>query len=568
MNVSGLFGLILLMILAGACAPKPRGEEPLQAIDRAITPHATESLPPAAPPPQIRAALLPEPVTTPRGLPPSEESYFDISADRVAARAFFLGLVKGTNTNMVVHPKVAGEISVTLKRTTVPEVLEIVNNVYGYPYIKTGSTYQVMPLGLQSRTFAVDYINLVRQGQSETRVNSGQVTQGDNSEDNVSSTSKEQKPASLISTSSNSDFWSDLTHALQGIVGTEDGRVVVVQPQASAVVVVAMPDELQQVDVYLQTIKQNLRRQVVIEARIIEVTLDDGFQSGINWGSLMANSAGDSLILGQTGGGQIFSNGTSGNAGVSGSLAEGGILPDVLGTAAFGGVFSAALNLKDFNAFIELLQQQGDVQVLSSPRISTVNNQKAVIKVGTDEFFLTDVSSDTVTGTSSNNSVDVTLTPFFSGIALDVTPQIDAQGAVVLHVHPTVSEVVDQTKQLSVFGGTGSTNQTLSLPLAKSTVRETDSIIRANSGQIVMIGGLMKDKQTTQEAGIPLLSDLPLLGGLFRHNKTLSQKSELVILLRPQVMVQPQDWNQLLERSRLRIQAMSPQFKRDWLPRP
>lgn len=567
MRVFCLFGLILLLLLATACAPKPRGEEPLQAIDRAIQPNVPQPTSPPPPPPQVREALLAESMTRTAHLKRPEETYFDISADRVAAREFFLGLVKGTNSNMVVHPKVIGEISVTLKRTTVPEVLEIVNNVYGYPYVKTGSTYQVLPLGLQSRTFSVDYINLIRQGRSETRVNSGQVTQGDNERDGES-TSKSQQPASLIETSSNSDFWSDLNKALQGIIGVEDGRTVVVQPQASAVVVVAMPDELQQVEVYLQTIEKNLQRQVVIEARIIEVTLDDGFQSGINWGALVTESNGKTLTLGQSGGGQIFSGETNLIAGNSGSLARGGVLPNGLETSAFGGVFSAALSLSDFNAFIEFLQQQGDVQVLSSPRISTVNNQKAVIKVGTDEFFLTDVSSDTVTGTSSNNSVDITLTPFFSGIALDVTPQIDAQGGVVLHVHPTVSEVVDQTKQLSVFGGTSSTNQTLSLPLAKSTVRETDSIIRANSGQIVMIGGLMKDNQTTRETGVPLLSDLPLLGGLFRHTKTLAQKSELIILLRPQVIVQPQDWNRMLEKSRRRIQEMSPQFQRDWLPHP
>ncbi len=110
------------------------------------------------------------------------------------------------------------------------------------------------------------------------------------------------------------------------------------------------------------------------------------------------------------------------------------------------------MTFNDFAAFIELLETQGDVQVLSSPRIATINNQKAVIKVGSDEFFVTDISSTTVTGTATTTSPDITLTPFFSGIALDVTPQIDAGGRVTLHVHPTISQVTDQQKTITVAG--------------------------------------------------------------------------------------------------------------------
>ncbi len=556
MKIIGLhLSIVLFLVLAG-CAPKPRGQEPLQAIDKALAsaPLTHRSLVPP-PPPEISAALLPQPTSAAEVKLPASEPRFDISADRIPAREFFLGLVKGTSTNIVVHPEVDGQISLALKDTTVAEVLEVVNNVYGYPYVKTGSIYQVLPLGLQVRTFSVNYLNLVRKGSSETRVSSGQVSQTESGE----GTKKEQTAGSLIETSSNADFWTELAQALKGIVGEEDGRTVVVQAQASAVVVVAMPEELQAVEAYLQTIQENLRRQVVIEARIIEVTLDDGFQSGINWGAL-ADGSELSAAIGQTGGSSSLNSGFSSSAGVTGNLGQGGSLPNALGTAAFGGVFSMALSLNNFKTFIELLQQQGDVQVLSSPRVSTVNNQKAVIKVGTDEFFLTDVSSDTVTGTSSSNSVDITLTPFFSGIALDVTPQIDANGSVILHVHPTVSEVNDQTKELKV-----SNSDTLSLPLARSTVRESDSIVRAESGQIVMIGGLMKDNLVQQNAGVPVLSSIPWFGALFRHTKTVSQKSELVILLRPQVMTDSEDWRQLLDKSRQRIQSFSPQMQREWM---
>jgi len=171
------------------------------------------------------------------------------------------------------------------------------------------------------------------------------------------------------------------------------------------------------------------------------------------------------------------------------------------------------------------------VQVLSSPRISTMNNQKAVIKVGSDEFFVTRVSSNnTTTGTTTTTTPEIELTPFFSGIALDVTPQIDAAGEVILHVRPAVSEVVDQTKTLTVFG------QEQRLPLAFSSMRESDSIVRAKNGQIIVIGGLMQDVQRDNQAGLPVLGDLPGIGHMFRHTQKSRRKSELVILLKPVVV--------------------------------
>ncbi len=222
---------------------------------------------------------------------------------------------------------------------------------------------------------------------------------------------------------------------------------------------------------------------------------------------------------------------------------------------AFGGVFSAALKVgSDFTAFIELLKTQGKVHVLSSPRVATVNNQKAVIKVGSDEFFVTDVRSNTnvTTGALSTQS-NVELTPFFSGVALDVLPQISAQGMVTLHVHPTVSEVREQVKNISV-----SSTDNISVPLAFSTIRESDTVIRARSGQVVVIGGLMQNRTQNDVASVPVLGDLPIVGGLFRHTRQVTRKSELVILLRPQVVSGQRDWSAALKAARRNIDDFAP----------
>jgi MSHA biogenesis protein MshL len=563
LKIRQVFFPIFLVMLVTACAPLPRGGTPEVAIQQAM--ESTQASQPdktaPLPPPEIRSMLIPRELKSPLVPSQDDESRFDIAASQVPARDFFMSLVEGSPANMVVHPAVSGEISVDLKNTTISEVLQVIDNVYGYPYIKTGNVYQVMPAALQARTFQVNYLNLVRKGVSQTRVSSGQITQveSDGNENGDNSRSSSTISGSQIDTESNADFWTELRAAIQGLVGSEGNRKVIVQPQASVVVVVAMPDELRMVEAYLDTIQNNLQRQVVIEAKIIEVSLADGFQSGINWAILDDNSNGRGMLFGQSGGGSIFSEGISESAGNSGNLIPGlGLLPNALDSSVFGGVFSLAVNFNDFQAFVEMLETQGDVQVLSSPRISTVSNQKAVIKVGSDEFFVTDISSDTTTGTTTNSTSDITLTPFFSGIALDVTPQIDPTGQITLHIHPTVSEVVDQNKQINVFG----VNQTI--PVAFSTVRESDSVVHARSGQLVVIGGLMQEKTTKDEAGIPVLSKIPGLGALFRHTKSVSRKSELVILLRPQVITSSADWEATIEASRQRLDRLAPQLQKNW----
>ena len=248
-----------------------------------------------------------------------------------------------------------------------------------------------------------------------------------------------------------------------------------------------------------------------------------------------------------------------GNSGIAGNA--GNLNPqnpqEIDGTAAqaFGGVFSLAINTGSFTAFIELLKTQGNVQVLSSPRVATVNNQKAVIKVGQDEFFVTDISTTPVTSSAETSSAsDITLTPFFSGIALDVTPQIDNRGGVTLHVHPSVSEVLDQTKNFVVDG------RVQSLPLAQSRVRESDSIIYANSGQIVVIGGLMQQITGEELAATPVLGDVPFFGTAFRQTKQVSSKTELVILLKPLVVEGPGGWSDPIAQSTRQLEQLDRGF--------
>jgi MSHA biogenesis protein MshL len=311
-----------------------------------------------------------------------------------------------------------------------------------------------------------------------------------------------------------------------------------------------MPEQHRHIKEYLDTVQEIAQRQVIIEAKIIEVTLSDGYQAGINWVAVAENSKGDTYTFGQRTPPAGF-GGDIDDLGGNPILLEPGNVTTGFVSSTLGSAFAMAFDIGDFNSFIELLEAQGETRVLSSPRVSTLNNQKAVIKAGSDEFFVTDISSDTVTGTASATSRDITLTPFFSGIALDVTPQISANGDIILHIHPTVSEVTDQQKVVTISG------ETDTLPLAFSEIRESDSIVRAKSGQVIVIGGLMRRRTQTDVFGMPVLRHIPGIGKLFQSTREIETKTELVILLKPIVVDNDNVWTQMTEESLQRIRTQT-----------
>ena len=216
----------------------------------------------------------------------------------------------------------------------------------------------------------------------------------------------------------------------------------------------------------------------------------------------------------------------------------------------------------NFAALLNFLETQGNVQVLSSPRIATINNQKAILKVGTDDYYVTGVTSSSST-TNSNGSTTpstptINLQPFFSGISLDVTPQIDGENNVVLHVHPSISTVTEKQKVVDL----GTLIGKYTLPLASSTVNETDSVVRVQDGNIVAIGGLMKQKQSSDANGLPgtTSSGLGLLFGGARNS--LLEKSELVILIKSTIIHNDSSWKDDLVETQSRVQQLDPRLAR------
>ncbi len=476
------------------------------------------------------------------------EKRLEIAAKSVNAKDFFAALVEGSPYSIAVHPEVAGSITLSLSDVTLAEALDVVQEVYGYEIRRNKRVIQVYPAGIRTETMALDYLFLKRFGQSSTSINSGGVSENDpNNSNNGNSSNNSNNSYSGSNNSNNnnnnqntnsgiqifteneSDFWTELEETLTALVGNENGRSVIVSPQAGLVTVRALPGEISSVKKFIKDTQTRLHRQVIIEAKIMEVTLKDNYQQGVRWDEVLGSIGNTNLTFATTG----------------------NIVGDVI-SSAVGGATSLSVSGTDFSGVIELLQTQGNVQVLSSPRITATNNQKAIIKVGEDEYFVTDVSSTTTTGTSTTVTPEVDLTPFFSGIALDVTPQIDEDGDVILHVHPSVTLTDEQTKVITLG------DQDIVLPLAQSSVRESDTIIRAKTGEIVVIGGLIETRKTDVESKTPLLGDIPFVGELFKSKSETTRKTELVILLKP-IVVGQDTWKNQIQDARSLLKEWFPE---------
>lgn len=496
--------LVLAGLLLSACAVQPTQDDMapinVRAELAAERPNTINSETRATPNVQSPSALTDDLLSLTSA---DAQARFDIEAKARPAKQFFADLGQAQGLNILVDPAVNDDITLSLRNVSLQQVISALRDSYGYDFRKTDYGYRVSPSALTTRVYRLNYLNLERSGSSKTSVG------GDDSNTVTTDFS--------ANSGTESGFWSGIEQSILGFIDTQNSAdsPVTMNTQTGLVVVHATTQEHAQIASFLSDAELIMQKQVIIEAKIVEVTLDQEFRSGINWSFFNGDFGTDETTAGF---------GLQGNA--------------LAGQGDAGGVFNLSLSLDNFTSMLQLLDHQGDVQVLSSPRVSTINNQKAVIKVGTDEYFAT-VNSVTTDAEAGTAVPAVELQQFFSGIALDVTPQISDNDSVTLHVRPTVTEVVERTKVINVGG------DNYSLPLAYSNIRESDSIIRAQSGQIVVIGGLLQQKQDLASTGLPWFSKIPVIRTLFAQDRESQQKSELVILLKPTVYTDQTSMNDL-----------------------
>ena len=485
-----------------------------------------------------------------------QEPRFDLILNNAPARDVFMALVAETPWSLTMHPDVKGAVSTSLRRVTIREALDALREMYGYDYRIDGTRISIYAPTAQTRSFVVHYLTSSRNGSSEIRVNSGsnsvttntgtggntnvmsngQNNAGFNGGVNGTSSQSTNSVSTQIQTNTTSNLWKEMSDAIKAMVVPGPGKHVLITPQASLITVRAMPDELRQIEQYLQSVKGAVQRQVMLEAKIIDVELNDNYQSGIDWNRLFTQ-------FGNT----TIQAGVLGAAAATGlrALPVGGVnIPNLVALPSLGsGAYGLSIGAANFDAVLSFLEAFGSARVLSSPRIATLNNQRALLKVGTDEFFITSATPGSTTGTTgllgsaAVNPPTLNWASFFSGIALDVTPQIDESSVVTMHVRPSVSSVSERVRELNL-GSAGN----YKLPTARSSVNETDTVVRIENGQMVAIGGLMQTESNNGLSGLPGASNAGPLGSLVSNQSRIGKKRELVVLIKPTVIKSSADW--------------------------
>lgn len=527
------------------------------------------------PPPKEVTDELFEPlkIEPPKTLAKRVEPRFDLVVNKAPAAQVLMGIVSGSPYSIALSPELKGEISINLRDVTLFEALNALRDLYGYEYKMNGKQIFVEPQTLQTRVFQVNYITGARRGTSATRVTSGTAsgsgaggaagvagqaaamtgsgsTAGTNGA-GASGASNLQVYASDVSMRTNNDFWDEVAGSLTSLIGEENGRKVIINPQSGLIMVKAMPKEIRQVEKFLSLMQVTVDRQVILEAKIIKVQLNRNSQQGINW-AFLRKGARDVTFGNVNGNTSLGTTGTVTDGTVSstapGFLANSSPIP--LGGAAF----ALAVQGGNFSALLTFLETQGNVEVLSSPRIATINNQKAVLKVGNDAFYVTNVKTNVTTTTGGAIvTPDIQLQPYFSGISLDVTPQIDKDDNIILHVHPFVSDVTQVNRTVTLSSANGGT---YTIPTASSNINETDSIVRTRDGSVIAIGGLMSESVDNTRTKVPGLGDVKFLGNLFRQKDLSSTKTELVILLKSTVVRSADNWAQDMLESQDRVDKL------------
>lgn len=481
--------IMALLFLCASCAHKEKASTSM-------------NVPTAVGPTAIPSPVSPSVEKEKRADTTRAKEVYSFSLREADVKDILRAIAKQANYSVVIEPTVEGECTVDLKEMTLAKALEYILEPLDLSFKIEGRTIYVSEPKIETMIFPVNYLAIVKKGTSTVGGTSGaSVTSGG---------SGAPGEAIQLKTETESDIWKGLEDNIKNML-SEEGKVAV-NKQAHLLVVMDYPKRLKEVKRFLEVIEGTIHRQIMIEARVVEVILNEGFREGINWQILNGKLWDYNINVGQ----QLRSP----------IVLPGGADPTA---PPFFSLFVGSANLDIKNTFVELLKTQGTVNIVSSPRVATMNNQRAIIKVATQDVYF-DVQQDT--GTSGSGTT-ITYTPKFItvGLVLDVIPQINDGGDVLLNIHPMLTTKVDHVDHpMSTGAGTTSTK----VPVLD--VRETDTIVKVKDGETVIIGGLIQDYKKNEQQGIKGLMSIPLLGKLFSYTVETTKKIELVILLTPRIV--------------------------------
>lgn len=459
------------------------------------------------------------------------------------------GLATSFGLNYQIDPHVRGSVNTRLQGVTLEQALDAIVLPQGYSYSIEGGVLQVGAARLQTRIFSLDYVALQRVGSTNTSIQR-RLSSGGNQTGGFGGVGNQTanpggfggggaNGSDFIATYAVSDVWEELKVALDGLVfdaaradgtggvpavspapvgqqvsasgsrggalsrTTSDGRRLIINPGAGTILVTAPPAKLAEVATFISAFEGSIQRQVLIEAKIVQVTLSKESQFGIDWNFLNK----------------------SGNLGVKINNAP---------AAGYGGggvQLTIGGGASPITAVLHALETQGDVSVLSSPRVATLNNERAVFNVTTDEIFFNVTRTPIIGPTGGTIGFSPTITPqqVSIGIVLNVLPQIGSDNSITLNILPSITNV-ERIASIKLEDGS-------SAEAPVTSHRETDTMARVRDGETIVIGGLMQTRRDKSVTGVPILSSIPGIGGLFRGVSNKEQKDELVIFLTPTIVV-------------------------------
>ncbi|MDD3287751.1 MAG: secretin N-terminal domain-containing protein [Alphaproteobacteria bacterium] len=466
--------------------------------------------------------------------------------ENVPLRDVLIELGREGGINFEIDPRISGGVIFTAHEQPFRQVLKRLCSLSGLRYTVDENFIRVELDDPYQETYSVDYLSLARRTTSEigiaTNVFDVDVANGNNSSRNGSST--DNNSVSKISSIADADFWSELEKSLTQVLASSNRDKTLIRSgtdkadtgntssnfsidrQAGMVTIFGNSRQHEAVATYLKRLQHKASAQVLIEARIVEVQLDDEFKSGINWRTMFSSAFNSAARFGTTGAGAPFS----------------------AATTAADGMFTASIKEKDFSGILNMVKSFGTTRVLSSPRLTVLNNQTAVLKVARNEVYF--VTSAQFPTTVSSGGVPVSGTPVFSstprtvpvGLVMTVQPAIDGdRERVTMTLRPTISRVVDRIDDPSI--GLNASQSGVANPVKSQipvlAVREMDSVLQLSSGEVAIMGGLMQDSSINQDEGIPFVDTLPVIGHLAKSSDKTGSTSELVILLRATILENP-----------------------------
>jgi len=479
-----------------------------------------------------------------------ESTRFTLLVQDADLRSVLLGLGRESPLNVVVAPDVSGRVSADLADVSLLEILDQLVEGRGYRYTVRGSVLRIFRQDRETRTYRLDYPSYTRKALSRVSLAGFAGSSGAVGETEVAAGAGQDASSSEIETEQVGDLWSEVERAVRIIVfGTPDAEVdperevaaaeredsdsshaerthsvlparrVIVSRQSGLVSVTAESHLLDEVDEYLKAVARSQSRQVLIDAQIVEVTLGDDLDFGFDIEGapdLGKKTAGvfERLIVPGLREATIAQ-------GLSPVLNEGGI--------------SIGFARDSIGLILRAIAKQTDVRIVSTPRIATLNNHKALIKVVRNEvFFVANVETILTDGGAASTQTEFTPAIIPVGVNLDVTPQVSEDDEITLHIRPSLSEVVSVQLQPT---SDPDLPQNGSLPVVD--VRETDSVLRVKDGTTIVLGGLVQSREFEQQRKVPLLSEIPWIGKIFTGTATKELRTELLIFLTPTVLDGP-----------------------------